>query len=97
MSGVQSESVSQTADTSTPGVREVTLSSTDRAGNKSSQLCTYDVVERKTVAATKLSGTGSNIAPMVLGGIVLALAGTMLAIIARRRAARSLSRHRHRS
>jgi hypothetical protein len=96
MSGVESESVSQTADTSTPGIRAVTLTSTDRAGNKSSQRCTYDVVERKAVAATKLSGTGSDVAPMVLGGIVLALAGTMLAIVARRRPY-NLSRHRRRS
>lgn len=92
-SGVASESVSQTADTSTPGERTVILSSTDRAGNTSSQRCTYEVVEPKTVSATKLSSTGSDVTPMVLAGVVLALAGSLMTITARRRAHRQ-SRHR---
>lgn len=92
-SGVVSASVTEQADTSRPGTRAVVLSSTDRAGNTATQRCTYDVVERKTVAAAKLSSTGSNLFPIVLGGIVLALGGTLLAVIARRRA-HAHSRHR---
>ena len=69
------------------------LTSTDRAGNTASQRCTYEVVEPHTVSATKLSQTGSDSTVMVLGGIAVALAGSLLAIAARARA-RAHARHR---
>lgn len=92
-SGVTSALVAQAADTSTPGNRAIMLTSTDRAGNTASQRCTYEVVEPHTVSATKLSQTGSDSTVMVLGGIAVALAGSLLAIAARARA-RAHARHR---
>ena len=85
-SGPAQSSVSRPADTSTPGTREVTLTGADRAGNTASIQCSYEVAEREAVQASKLSSTGSDLRPLMVGGILVGLAGLLLGIMARRRA-----------
>jgi hypothetical protein len=91
-SGVESKSISAPADTSIPGLRSVVFTTTDRAGNDAKRMCHYRVLEPQKVSATRLSKTGSNVIPLVLTGAVLAVAGTALALSARRRS--SDPRHR---